>query len=131
MDKQPKIRVDFNISGDVFDLQYVTDQMEIIPTKIKTKKECPIPMTALTYWRLSTDKETCKAVRWQFEKIMKLLAGKELIINQLCEENNLETSFNIMIEMVSYNGPELVLTPQIISFISSIHAEVRFDLYVD
>jgi hypothetical protein len=131
MEKLPRIRVDFNISGDEFDLQYITNQIGINPTKTRTKNECPVPMTALTYWRLSTNKEISKAVCWQFEKIMKVLTGKELIINQLCEEYNLETNFNIVIEMESNNGPELVLTQQIVSFISSIHAEVGFDLYVE
>jgi hypothetical protein len=131
MEKLPKIRVDFNISGDEFDLQYITDRMGISPTKTRTKNECPVPATALTYWRLSTDKEVCKAVCCQYEKIMKLLAEKELIINQLCKEYNLKTNFNIVIEMEGNNGPELVLTRQIILFISSICAEIGFDLYID
>ncbi|MCV42291.1 DUF4279 domain-containing protein [Listeria monocytogenes] len=62
---------------------------------------------------------------------MRQLQGKENIINSLCNDLNLKAIFTVVINMENGDGPELVLTKEIISFISSINAEVGFDIYVD
>jgi Zn-dependent M16 (insulinase) family peptidase len=123
--------VDFNISGDTFDLDLITEKIGITPTKTRRKEECPVTATAITYWRLSTEKETCTAVSYAIEDLIGKLAGKEIIIKEVCNKNNLRTSFNIVIEMISNDGPELVLTREIVSFMSFLDAEIDFDLYVD
>ncbi len=67
----------------------------------------------------------------QFEKIMKLLLGKEIIIKEICSIYNLDTFFEINIFMENGDRPEMILTKDIISFLASINAEVGFDLYID
>ncbi|ANF94616.1 DUF4279 domain-containing protein [Paenibacillus bovis] len=126
-----KIRIDFWLTGDLFEADEVSEILQIEPTKFKRKEEYPLPQTALTSWKLSTKKEECKAVCWQFEKLINLLKGKEGLIIELCEQYELTASFTVVVEMEAGNGPELVLTKDIILFIAAINAEVGFDLYID
>lgn len=131
MEILPQIRVSFFFSGDEFDIDDVTTKMNIIPTETRKKKDFPIAEFAHTEWVLDTEKESCKSVSLQFEKLIKLLNRKEIIINQICKDYNIEAGFSIMILMENGDGPEMVLTKEIISFLASINAEVGFDLYID
>lgn len=127
----PKIRIDFWITGNSFEPSKVTETLQIEPTRVRRKEECPVPQTALTSWKLSTKKEECKAICWQFEKLIKLLQGKEKLINDLCKRYELTVSFTVIVEMEAGNAPELVLTKDIVLFVAAINAEVGFDLYID
>ena len=129
--KLPRVRVDFYISGDDFDIDVITNEIGIKPTKTRKKSECPVVATALTYWRLSTEDNECKVISWQMEKLIKLLDGKEAIITNICNRLNLEASFTIVVEMENGDGPELVLDKHILKFLSCIDAEIGFDLYID
>jgi len=131
MEILPQIRVSFFFSGDVFDIDDVSTRMNIMPTKTREKKDFPIKELAHTYWSLKTEKESCKAVSLQFEKLMKLLIGKEILIMQICNNYNIDAGFSIDIWMKNGDKPEMVLTKDIITFLASINAEVGFDLFVD
>jgi hypothetical protein len=131
MENLPQIRVSFFFMGDEFNLDDVTKRMNITPTETREKKDFPIVKFAHTSWELDTQKESCKVVSWQFEKLIKLLKGKESIINRICEEYGINAGFVVSVFMENGDGPEMVLTKDIISFLASINAEVGFDLYVD
>mgnify|MGYP005839901331 CR=1 FL=1 len=131
MELLPQIRISFFLTGDEFSIEDVTRKMDIKPTKTREKKDFPIKDFAHTSWELCTQKESCKVVSWQFEKLLKILKGKESIIKQICNDYNIETGFLISIFMINEDKPEMVLTKDIISFLASINAEVGFDLYVD
>ncbi|EAK9792006.1 DUF4279 domain-containing protein [Listeria monocytogenes] len=62
---------------------------------------------------------------------MRQLQGKRNVINSLCNDLNLKVIFTVVINMENEAGPELVLTKEIIVFVSAINAEVGFDIYVD
>jgi hypothetical protein len=127
----PKIKVSFIISGDDFNFDEVTERLNINPSKTRKKNDFPLHDFAHSYWALDTGKDSCKAVSWQFEKIMKSLEGKESIIKQICIEHSLITTFVITIYMEDFDRPEISLTNENITFIASINAEVQFDLYND
>jgi hypothetical protein len=127
----PQVRVSFFLVGDEFNLDNVTKKMNIMPTDTREKKDCPVKQFAYTTWSLRTEKDSCKAVSVQFERIMKLLLGKEKIINEICNTYNSNVIFEIGIFMENGDRPEMVLTKEIILFLASINAEVGFDLYVD
>ncbi|AQY51474.1 hypothetical protein PWEIH_14851 [Listeria weihenstephanensis FSL R9-0317] len=127
----PRVRVSFCLTGADFDLDTVTKVLQIIPTSTRTKRDWPVAAMAKTCWELETEKEECKAVSWQFAKIMEKLSGREERIKALCRDLELEVMFTIVIDMESANGPELVLTKEIVQFIGSMGAEVGFDVYVD
>ncbi|MDT0017144.1 DUF4279 domain-containing protein [Listeria swaminathanii] len=127
----PRICVGFYLTGDDFDLNYVTAKLGILPTNMRERKDFPVSAMAHTSWELETEKEFSKAVCYQFEKLIRELRGKEAIINELFDNLNLEVIFTVVINMENGDGPELVLTKEIIGFVSAINAEVGFDIYVD
>ncbi len=130
MENLPKIEVCFFFEGDDFDVNDVTDQMQLTPTQIREKKDFPIEELAHTEWLLTTEKESCKVVFRQFEKLMKLLVGKEKVINQICSNHKISVGFCVTIWMEDGDKPEIVLTKEIVLFLASINAEVGFDLYI-
>jgi len=131
MTKLPQVRVSFFLAGNEFNLDDVTKKMNIMPTNTREKKDCPVKQFAYTTWSLRTGKESCKAVSAQFEKIMKLLSGKETIINEISNTYDIKVIFEIGIFMANGDRPEMVLTKEIILFLAAINAEVGFDLYID
>lgn len=131
MRELPQIKVSFFFVGDKFSLNDVTNEMQIVPTKTREKDSFPIKELAKTFWVIETDKECCKAVTLQFEKLIKILSGKEKIINQICNKYEIKAEFCVTIWMENGDKPEIVLTNEIISFLASINAEVGFDLYID
>lgn len=130
MEILPQVRVSFFFSGDEFDIDDITKKMNITPATTRKKKDFPISEFAHTEWVLDTKKENCKAVSLQFEKLLNLLEGKEIIINQICNDYNIATGFLIDIWMKNGDKPEMVLTKEIVSFLASINAEVGIDLYI-
>ena len=130
-----KIKVDFYLTGSEVNLDSITQALGIIPTKIRKKNEYPFKSQeagmALDLWQLSTGKEECKAVSLQVDMLQKVLSQKVQIINKLCEEYMLEASVTVVIEMEAGDGPEIVLTKENINFLSSLNAEIGFDLYID
>jgi len=131
MDVMPQIRVSFFFSGDKFDLNDVTDRMQYIPEFSRNKEDCPLPEVACTCWSMDSEKESCRAVSIQFEKILDLLIGKEQIILQICNDYNIDVGFLINIFFENGDRPEIVLPKEIVLFAASINAEIGFDLYID
>jgi len=131
MEKLPQVRVSFFFAGDEFNLDDITQKMNIAPTETREKEDFPLKEFAHTSWELDTKKESCKVVSMQFKKLIKLLAGKESLINEICRDYCISAGFVISVYMESGNNPELGLTKEIISFLASINAEVGFDLYID
>lgn len=131
MEILPQIRVSFFFTGDEFDTEDVTSRMGITPTKIRKKEDFPIRKLAHTSWEIDTEKESCNVTSRQIGKLIKLLIGKELIINQLCSEYNITPGFTVSVFMINGDMPEMVLSKEIITFLASINAEVGFDLYID
>ncbi|WP_314065389.1 DUF4279 domain-containing protein [uncultured Vagococcus sp.] len=126
----PKIRIDFCFQSDKLNFDFITHQLGINPTRTRRREECPIPEFGATYWRLSTEKEETLVLDNQFKKILQLLIGKEHIINEIAQKYDAQTAFNVVIEAPSMGGPEVVLYPDVVSFASSINAEIGFDLYI-
>ncbi len=129
--KLPRIRVDFYLSGDVFDIEKITKAMGLMPTFTRKKEDCPVAITALTCWKVSTKDSKCRAVSGKMREMIELLETKEGVINDLCSRYELQTSFTVVVEMKKGDGPELVLNEETIDFLARIRAEVGFDLYVN
>lgn len=131
----PKVKVSFYMSGDDVDLDILTEQIGIKPTKVRKKSEWPqvsISMgIAKDSWLLEMEKEECIAVSTLFDKLQKILFPKTDIITALSKKYALELSVTIVVEMEVGSGPELVLTKENIAFLALVNAEVGFDLYID
>ena len=78
----PKVKVSFYMSGDDVDLDVLTEQIGIKPTKVRKKSEWPqvsISMgMAKDSWLLETEKEECIAVSTLFDKLQKILSQKNV-----------------------------------------------------
>lgn len=132
MDILPQIKASFFFSGvNDFNFNDVSEIMNLIPTETRKKDDFPIKELANPFWSLDTKKEFCKAVSIQIGKLIDLLLGKEMLIQQICNKYDVEAGFLINIWMENGDKPEMLLTKEIISFSSSINAEIGFDLYID
>ena len=141
MSNLPTIKITFFLEGDEFSEEKVSTKLGMTPDEFRTKDDWPdaiknaidLPshLRPRTGWSIDVKRESCCAVSDQFEKMMDLFKGKESMINELCEELNLSTAFVVVIEMEGGDRPEMVLTKEIVNFISSINAEIGFDLYID
>lgn len=131
----PKVKVSFYLSGDEVDLDVLTEAIGIKPTKVRKKAEWPqvsISMgIAKDGWLLEIEKEACKAVSIQLDKLCKMLFPKIDVILTLSEKYSLKTSVTLVVEMEAGDGPELVLSKDNVAFLALINAEIGFDLYVE
>lgn len=131
----PKIKVSFYMAGDNVELNAITEELNLQPTKTRRKSEWPrasiLAGLARDIWELELEKEECKAVSIQMNKLQEILFSKVDTIKKLRTKYSLETSVTIVIEMENGDGPEVVLLNKNIEFLSLIGAEVGFDLYID
>jgi len=131
----PKIRVNFFISGANVELENITKELKIEPSNTRKKNDWPQGSInagiAKDIWELQTEKEECKSISWQFDKLQNLLQPKTEIINKLCDYYELKTNITIVVEMEAGDGPEFVLSRGNVQFSALINAEIGFDLYID
>ncbi|MDR2913263.1 MAG: DUF4279 domain-containing protein [Tannerella sp.] len=130
----PLIRIKFQLTGDKFDIDNVTKQLGLQPSRTRKKEEWPISTInaglAGDLWQLNTICVTSKCVNEQFKILLNNLYGKENIINKLCKEYDLSTQFEVVIHAVETNSPAIVLDKDVIKFLASIDSDVGFDLYI-
>lgn len=123
------------MAGNNVNLDILTEKLNLQPTRIRKKNEWPqasiIAGIAQDVWELQMGKEECRAVSIQLDKLQDSLYSKVEIIKELSKKYLLETSITVVIEMETGDGPEMVLSKENIAFLSSINAEIGFDLYID
>lgn len=129
MEKMPQIKVCFILTSDNDNIDKITDKLSIMPTSVRKKDSFRVKEFAHVSWELSTGLEACKAVSIQFNKIKQMLSGKEGIINTISKEFELKVIFIVIVHAEIGDGPEIVLTSEIINYASNINAEIGFDIY--
>ena len=131
----PKIKINFYLAGDDVDLGDLSEKLNLQPTRVRKKNEWPqasiLAGIAQDVWELQMEKEECKAVSIQLDKLQKRLISKVEIIKELSSQYRLESSVTVVIEMEAGGGPEMVLSKENIVFLSLLNAEIGFDLYID
>ncbi|MFD0048932.1 DUF4279 domain-containing protein [Actinomycetes bacterium NPDC127524] len=142
MDKT-QVMVYFSLHGDEFPIEYVTETLEIEPTKTYKKGEVivrphnpKVISTKTLYrketaWELSTGYKESYDVKEQMDQILGLLKNKVAIINQLKAKYKLECKIFIVIIMVNVDSPGLYLDNEQIEFANSVKAEIDIDLCVN
>ena len=125
----PSIKVIFCLEADEFNLNQVTERMELIPSEVRTRDSFPTEYYVKTIWSLEIIEENCEAVSIVFEKLLDSLKGKEEIIRNICDDYDIEAGFVVVIHCQDGDNPEIVLPREIISFAAAINAEIGFDLY--
>ena len=130
MELLPQIEVSFLlISENDDDIDVITNTLNIVPSKIRKKGSYKIQKFAHATWELSSGRQNCKVVSWQFNKVMSMLLDKEDIISTIMNDYNLKACFVVSIHAENGDGPEVTFTKEIIKFVGKIDATIDFDLY--
>jgi len=125
----PSVKIAFYFIAEEFDLEQVTSRMGMTPDGTRTRDDWPTEYFVKTIWSLEIKEENCIAVSLLFDKLIDILEEKSGVIRNICNDYNIEASFEVTIHCQDGDNPELVLTREIISFAASINAEISFDLY--
>lgn len=126
--------------GDNADINAITEELDLQPTKTRKKSEWPrasiLVGLAQDTWSLQTEKEESKAVSVQMDKLQGVLLPKVDIIKKLSRKYSLETSVTVVIEMETGDGPEMVLSKKIYNFYPQLMQKllltcilIKFGLY--
>lgn len=87
---KPKVKVGFYLSGDDVDFNILTEEIGIVPTKVRKKADWPqvsISMgIAKDSWLLETQKEECKTISNQLDKMCEMLFPKVDVIRTLIQK---------------------------------------------
>lgn len=131
----PYVMVRFSLSGDKIPLHDIAQKIGIPPARIRKKEDWPRPSilagVAKDMLEFRTDKEECRAVSTQLGKIQAMLTPKIETIREVMQKYSMKANLTVVIESEINDYPELVLTMENIEFLSAIHAEIGFDLYID
>lgn len=131
----PRIHLKLFLNGDGIDLDMITQALGLNPSLARKKNDWPQGTIdaglAVDTWMYQTSCVTSRAVYEQFKELQSIFAGKITILTELIEKFSLSTTVTIVIEMDAGNAPELVIEPEQIRFLSQIHAELAYDLYIN
>lgn len=132
MDKT-KVRAEFSICGDQFDLDAITERLRIKPTETRVKGVIPEGRkrpSVETSWSLSTEKEDSYDVDEQTQKVLLLIKSK---VEELCEiKEKMDVTFilGLIVEVENGEKPALHFSSDTIGFLGKIGAESYIDLYL-
>lgn len=139
MDSLPYIKASFVIEGKDLDLKQLTKEIDIVPTEtrgiddwpraIKNNLNLPEELQPRCVWCICQKEDLCKQVELLVNKIISQLEGKEQKILEFCKRKNLKKSLNITIHGEVMNLPEIVLSPNSVSYFGKLEVEIGFDIY--
>lgn len=131
----PKVRVSLFLSGDHVPLNDITEEIGVLPTKVRKKEDFPVDSilagVAKDTWEFRTDKIECSVISTQLDKIKIIFGPKIEIIKDLSKRYLISVNIIIMVEAEMGEYPEFVLTRENIDFLSLLHSEIGFDLYIN
>ncbi|MED0989716.1 DUF4279 domain-containing protein [Bacillus nitratireducens] len=133
-----QVMVYFNLSGDEFPVEVVSERLQVDPTKsykkgeiIRKTNETENITRNYTSWQLSTGYQESFDVGDVMEQLILKLKDKSAIINELKREFGLECRFTIVIKIKDDHTPAFHLENQVIDFANSIKADFDIDLYAN
>lgn len=126
-----KIMVEFSLMGDYDNIEEISKDLKIDATKIRKKNDYKIKEFAEDSWTISTGYQNVLSVSEAFNQLIRILEGKENLINQIKELNKLDSVFIVIVDASIHKMPEYILTKGIINFASYIDTEIHFDNYLD
>mgnify|MGYP005759862513 CR=1 FL=1 len=131
----PKVKVSLFFSGNNIPLNDIASKIGISPTQVCKKEDWPFASVlagiAKDTLLFSTNKKECTAISTQIDEIQMMFTPKIEIIQNLIKSYALSVNIIVMVETEIGEYPELILTIENIDFLSSIHAEIGFDLYIN
>ena len=132
--EKTNIRVDFRILGNNYDIQRISNSLNIEPTHFwnigdnirQTSKK-----REYTCWILSTGYEETLDVNTQLIKIQELLMEKTILLNELKESYDLNYNIEVIIKIENGEVPAIYIESETIQFAASIGARFDFDTYIN
>ncbi|MDF9825368.1 hypothetical protein M2475_001823 [Breznakia sp. PF5-3] len=131
--KKTNARIKFEIRGDKFDPQLISDKLNLVPDKIwktgdfienrNAKRKC-------SAWILGGEFIETLDIGEEITKIINKIESKTVIINELKKELNVECNFIIAVETWDEQNPSIYLSKRVISFANEVQADFDFDMYV-
>ncbi|AFU13464.1 DUF4279 domain-containing protein [Bacillus toyonensis] len=135
---ETQVMVYFNLSGDEFPVEVVSERLQVSPTKsykkgdiIRKTNETENITRNYTSWQLSTGYQESLDVGDVMEQLILKLKDKSAIINELKREFGLECRFTIVIKINDSHTPAFHLDNPVIDFANSIKADFDIDLYAN
>ena len=132
----------FSATGDVFPVEAITNALRIEPTRtykkddVVARRDNPNLVSTKTLyrketdWTLSTGYQESYDINNQLHVILQSLEGKTEQLKHLKKKYSLEFLFMVVIQVENNESPAIYLQKNIIDFVSSIQAEIHFDLYI-
>lgn len=130
--KMTSVRVAFDIYGEHFDPNYITEFLNVLPNNTTIKGIIPPGKSrpsVETTWRIETGYEESDDINIQLKKIINLIQGKEDILNQIRSKLKIDMLFDVVIHLENNEYPVMRLKPDVLKFIASINAEIDFNAY--
>lgn len=155
MDRVPQVRIIFVLTkknSDDFDYNAVTERLGIIPTEVSgpmlskgkiscdrgmkgitvlPSQEAPYPFVKHAFWSIELPKTDSWSLDDPLHQMEGILAGKEMEIQRICKDYNLEAELVIRIFALSNSMPEIQIASDSISFWNNVGTSINFDFYLD
>lgn len=135
----PHIKVSFVIEGKKLNLKQLTEELDILPTEtreimdwpeaVKNNLNLPEELQPRCIWCICQEVDLCKQIEIPIDKIVAQIKGKEQKLLDFCIRDNLKKSLCITIHAETMELPEIVLSPDIVSYFGKLEAEIGFDIY--
>jgi len=119
----------FSFSGEYFDTDIITEQLNIKPTSVTLKKN-PAPKS--TSWKYRIDAGKDLNIELYLKKLIDILEPKIAEINNLKKGFKLETHLQFVLDIdinPDSSTPFFGLNKRTIDFLNKTETEVDFDLY--
>ncbi len=139
MDNYPYILISFLIEGRNMDLEKLTEEMGIMPTKtreitdwpesVKKNPNLPEELKPRYIWCICQEEELCKKIEEPIRKIMVQIKGREEKIIEFCKKDSLKKSLCIVIHAETMYLPEILLPSDIVAYFGKLEVEICFDIY--
>jgi hypothetical protein len=128
-----EITVEFSLIAPTFDPDYVTDTLNVHPTKAWRKGE-PLGVgrrpSHIASWEFKSNLPLSSPLRDHLDYVLSVISPKRDIVRLLCTELTAESYIEAVI--YSYNGdrPEIVLDADVVLKIADLGASFGVDLYI-
>jgi hypothetical protein len=128
------VKVDFGITGEIFDVDYISQKLGLTPSyfwkKGENRKLGKLQKNMEhTYWDIGIIEEVSSDIDNQLIKIYELLKDKDVILGEIKAKYKVDFTICIVIKIENSEFPVMCLKKWFIDFAHDINTEIEFDPY--
>jgi hypothetical protein len=131
--EKTKVMVEFEISGDKFDPNALTELLGINPTETRKKGE-PGRLKHIvnkhSIWLYSTRYKESNDVGTQLKDIFDIFKDKTAILKEIKNNYDVEMGICVVIKVENKEPPAMSFRRWFMKFLHEIDADVDFDMYI-